>query len=431
MPTNTFIIKGGRSLSGVVSVNGSKNAALPILAATLLTRKKCVISNVPRVLDVFRMVELLKEIGSLIRWRGTHALEIENKNLSLRGFENDAVEKMRASILLVGPLLARFGKVEDMRYPGGCSIGSRSIDTHLRAFQDLGARVNLGEKSFSIYIDDKKKLANFVTLEEFSVTATESVLIFLSAIPQKSYIRIAASEPHVKDLTVFLSKMGAIIEGGGTSFISVRGKSLLKGVSHKVTPDYIEAGTFLLLALLAGEDIIIKNVPVNDLDLVIKKLFSFGANLQIDYRNKIIKISKRLSYNNRNRRQSAKKIQVLPYPGIPTDLQSSFAVLATQIRGDTLIHEPLYEKRLESLKELEKMGAFIKILDPHRAIISGPAKLRGAKVNGLDIRTGAALIIAGLIAKGNTRVHGAEYVERGYEDIVERLRLLGADIERI
>ena len=427
-----FVIQGARPLSGTINVGGSKNAALPILAATLLSREKCDISNVPRVLDVLRMLELLSELGSFVKWTGSHSLSIKNTDIFPARLKNDAVNKMRASILLVGPLLARFGKFENMEYPGGCSIGPRPITTHLNAFRDLGASIRIGKKFFSIYLEGNKKISNIVTLEEFSVTATENMLIFLSGIPKKTEIRIGACEPHVKDLSVFLSKMGAEIEGAGTSFIRVKGKSRLRGGAHSVTPDYIEAGTFLILALSVGGDIIINDAPIGDLDLVIKKLVSFGADIEVNPRRKTIRV--RSAYPGcgiSGKRMRIEKIQTLPYPGIPTDLQSLLAVLCAHTKGDTLIHEPLYENRLECLKELGKMGARVKILDLHRAIIGGPVRLRGSNVKGSDLRSGAALLTAGLAAKGKTVVYGAEHIERGYEDIVGRLRSLGANVEKV
>ncbi|OGH68931.1 MAG: UDP-N-acetylglucosamine 1-carboxyvinyltransferase [Candidatus Magasanikbacteria bacterium RIFCSPHIGHO2_01_FULL_47_8] len=431
MPTNKFIIRGGKKLRGAIDVKGSKNAALPILAATLLTSGKCRISNIPRVSDVSGMLELMKEIGSEIKWVGEDSLEIENKNITLSKIKGDAVKKMRASILLVGPLLARFGKVENMQYPGGCSIGQRPIDVHLNAFKDLGAKIKNGKNSFSIYLDSKDVLSKDVVLEEFSVTATENILMYLSGIDKDVRIKIAAAEPHVQDLAKFLKKMGANISGEGTSTICVKGLSAPKGARHNVVSDYIEAGTFVLMGLSVGGDIIIKNAPIDDLDFVIKKLTAAGAKISLDRKNSTISVKSAYPGSGTKSRMAIAKIQTLPHPGIPTDLQSAFAVLATQAKGDTLIHEPMYEKRLEQLLELVKMGANVDLLDPHRAVIAGPVKLTGAEVAGNDLRGGAALVIAALSARGKSTISGVEYIERGYENLVERLRGIGADIEKI
>jgi len=421
---NKFIIKGGNPLNGEIDVRGSKNAALPIIAATLLTKDKCTISNLPRVLDVFCMLEILQQLGSDVKWANKRTVEITNSKISPDNLASGAVKKMRASILFLGPLLARFGKVEKMRYPGGCSIGARPIGIHLEAFRDLGAKVTLSDNFFSVEFPARCKIPPKIILNEFSVTATENILAFLSSIPQKTEIRIAAAEPHVVDLAKFISKMGARIKGAGTSTISILGSRHLNGASHKIIPDYIEAGTFILSVLGAGGSVAIKNAPVSHLDLFIKKLTSSGADIRMDAGKNTSKVTG-------GKRMTISKIQTMPYPGIPSDLQSSFAALATQTIGDTFIHETLYEGRLACLREINKMGARIKILDPHRAVIAGPVKLTGAEVSASDLRGGAALVIAGLMASGTTTINGAEHVERGYEDLDGRLRALGADIVKI
>lgn len=430
--TTTFVIRGGKQLIGEVNVRGSKNAALPILAATILTRGKCRISNLPLVLDVYRMLGVLAQMGARVDWVAPHTVVVENKDIIPARLGRDTVEKMRASILLLGPLLARFGKVEEMRYPGGCSIGARPIDTHLRAFEDLGAKIVLGRKFFSVRMPARAKMPPEVILSEFSVTATENLLLFLASRNAKTEIKIAASEPHVQDLARFLTKMGARCRGAGTSRIRVQGCARLYGASHKITSDYIEAGTFILAALAVGGRMHIRNAPVADLDFVIKQLISAGADIRVDPHKKAVEV--RASFGGagrRGRRLLIEKIQCLPHPGIPTDLQSAFGVLATQTTGATLIHEPLYEKRLESLKELVKLGARVKVHDPHRAVVWGPTKLRGAGLVCRDLRGGVALAIAGLAAYGTTTIVNIEHIERGYEDLEGRLRVLGADIKKI
>ena len=429
---NSFVIRGGKQLRGTVDVRGSKNAALPVLAATVLTKKKCRISNLPLVLDVRRMLKMLDAMGSSIRWDGSHTVVIENKDIYPARLGRDTVEEMRASILLLGPLLARFGRVEKMRYPGGCSIGARPIDTHLAAFRDLGAKIALGKKSFSVEIPSRKKMPSEVILNEFSVTATENLLLFLASKDSTTRIKIAAAEPHVRDLTRVLVKMGARCSGAGSSTITIRGAGGLRGVSHRITPDYIEAGTFILASLAVGGHVYVKDAPLGDLDFVIKKLVSAGADIRIHPNKKLVEV--RASFGGAGKggkRLKIDKIQCLPHPGIPTDLQPAFGVLATQVSGRTLIHEPLYEKRLESLMELTKMGAHVVLLDPHRAVVHGPTNLRGANLVCHDLRGGAALAIAGLVGKGKTIISNIEHVERGYEDFEGRLQALGADIKKI
>lgn len=419
--TNKFLIRGGKPLVGTIDVRGSKNAATPIIAATLLTSEKCRISNLPLVLDVYRMIEMMENIGSLITWTGKRTIEIENKSINPKNIDKHTAKRLRSSVLFVGPLLARFGKVT-MAYPGGCSIGARPIETHLRAFEDLGAKVTLHKKSFSVELQKAKKVPLDLTLDEFSVTATENVLMFLASRPSVTEVKIAASEPHVQDLAVFLGKLGAGIRGAGTPFVKIRGSSKLRGATHSVVSDYIEAGTFIFSVLATGGRVKVKNAPVSHLDLVLKKLISSGANLR--KRGNVIEVMP-------SKKMTIDRIQAMPYPGIPTDLQPSFAVLATQTRGDTLLHDPLYEGRFSHLRELNKMGARVDIHDPHRATISGPVKLKGGVVlHARDLRGGAALLIAALAASGTTTLDGIEHIERGYEDLAGRFRALGARIER-
>ena len=420
--TNKFLIRGGKPLMGTIDVRGSKNAATPIIAATLLTSEKCRISNLPLVLDVYRMIEMMESMGSSITWTGKRTIEIENKSINPRNIDKHTAKWLRSSVLFIGPLLARFGKVT-MAYPGGCSIGARPIATHFRAFEDLGAEVTLNKKSFSVELPRAKKIPSDLTLNEFSVTATENVLMFLASRSSVTEVKIAASEPHVQDLAVFLSKLGAGIQGAGTPFVKIKGASQLRGAKHKVVSDYIEAGTFIFSALATGGNVKIKNAPVSHLDLVLRKLISFGANFKKGGNVIEVMPSKKMTID---------RIQAMPYPGIPTDLQPSFAVLATQTRGDTLLHDPLYEGRFSHLRELNKMGARVDIHDPHRATIPGPVKLKGGVVlHARDLRGGAALLIAALAASGTTTLDGIEHIERGYEDLAGRFRALGARIERV
>lgn len=431
MPNN-FIIRGGNLLSGTVDVRGSKNAALPILVSTILTKDTCKIYNLPLVQDVYQILGILEKMGSEIKWVGKRSISVRNKEINPRMLDSDAVKKMRASILLLGPLLARFGRVERMRYPGGCSIGARPIDTHLKAFEDLGANIELRKNFFSIEMPRRLKNPPIVVLNEFSVTATENILMFLSSIPMESHVKIAACEPHVQDLAKFLLKMGSRIYGAGTHTIRILGARKLIGASHKITPDYIEAGTFILAVLSVGGNVRIKNVPISHLDFVIKKLVSAGAGIKLLPKENTVEVVSAFSGSDSlGKKMKLVSVQSMPHPGIPTDLQSAFCVLATQTHGITRIHEPLYEKRLTCLRELNKLQAKTKTYDPHRADVWGSSRLLGAKVESRDLRGGTALVIAGLAAQGTTIVCHSEHIERGHEDLAGRLRALGADIQKI
>ena len=436
-----FIIEGGRPLKGEIRVRGSKNAATPILAATLLTEEPCIISNLPLIEDVFKMLELIKGLGAKVEWVGENAVKIEAKDVDSKALDKSLVSKMRSSLLTMGPLLARCGFVE-MNHPGGCIIGTRSVDTHLDGFRDLGADVEVTQVGTSINLTEEKTFCGYsektnlyslkvkhglggndVILDEFSVTATENIMMACALSDRKTTIKITACEPHVQELAMFLRKMGVEIREREAHTIEISGKNKLKGAEYFIPYDYVEAGTYILMALTVGGEVKVSNVPTEHLDLVFKKLISSGGNIDItDNRSVTVRTS-------RGMRMS--KIQALPYPGIPTDLQSAFGALATQTDGLTLIHDPLYDGRLKYLEELNKMGAEIIICDPHRAVINGPTELHGTELGPLDLRSGAALIIAGLSAKGVTIIKNIAQVDRGYEKIEERLQMIGAKINRV
>jgi len=415
-----FAIRGGKPLKGEIEARGAKNAAFPILAATLLTKDSCEISNLPLIEDVFRMIEILESMGAKISWQNQRALKIKTNNITPAKIRKDLVCLLRGSVLFLGPILTRFGKVK-FPQPGGCIIGARPIDTHLDGFSQLGVRAVQNKDSY--FLEAKEKRGGRVILDEFSVTATENLMLYASLIPQKTIIKMADQDYSVQELGKFLKKMGVKIKGLGTHNLEIIGSKKLNGVKQRLIYDPIEAGTFILTAAATKGNVIIKNVELSFLDLPLKKLKDFGVPFKI-ISPKSIRIFpwKTLKID---------KIQSLPYPGIPTDLQSAFGVLSTQAKGSTLIHDPLYEGRLKYLEELNKMGAKIFFADPHRAIIEGPTQLYGAELGPLDLRGGAALIIAGLIAKGKTIINNIYQIDRGYEKIEERLQKLGADIKRI
>jgi len=416
-----FVINGGQPLKGEIEARGAKNAAFPILAATLLTSEECEISNLPLIEDVFRMIEIMKGIGSKIEWTGERSLKINNSQINLLEAREDLIGLLRGSVLLFGPLLARLGKIKLPR-PGGCIIGARPIDTHLDGFSQLGVET---VQSDNKYIDLKAvvKRGGQVVLNEFSVTATENLMLFASLIPEKTVIKTADQDYQVQELAKFLRKMGVKIEGGGPHEIIIEGAFQLSGVKHQLIYDPMEAGTFILMAAATKGDVLVKNVELSFLDFPLKKLKDCGVPLEIVGQSSVRVLPwQELKID---------KIQSLPYPGIPSDLQSAFGVLATQAKGSTLIHDPLYEGRLKYLEEINKMGAEIYFADPHRAIINGPTQLQGQSLGPLDLRGGAALIMAGLIAQGQTTIDNIYQIDRGYERIEERLQKLGADIKRV
>lgn len=422
----TFVINGGRSLAGEIEVRGAKNAATPILSACLLTKEPCIIDNLPLIEDVFRLLEIMQSLGVQVDWVGERKIKIQAAQVNLDNMRTDLVSKIRSSILLLGPLLVRCQNFK-FPHPGGCVIGARPVGTHFDALKSLGADIS---QNGSSYIFKTKKLKSAeIVLSEFSVTATENALMAASLIPGKTIIKIAAAEPHVQDLCLFLKKMGAQIKGVGTHTLEITGVKKLKGAKHFLIPDPNEAGTFIALAAAARGKILIKNLVAEHLDIVFLKLREMGVNFEIRRKSGGSVGSDSLLVKPAGVYR-ATRVQTMPYPGIPTDLQSPLAVLCTQAVGTSLIHDTLYEGRLKYIDELNKMGANAIICDPHRAIITGPTIFYGTKINSYDLRAGASLIIAALVAKGESIIADAYQVDRGYEKIEEKLQKIGADIKR-
>jgi len=418
-----FVINGGKPLSGEIEVRGAKNAAFPILAATLLTKKECVISNLPLIEDIFRMVEILKSMGSKVSWVSERTLKIKNSQVDPAKIKDDIICLLRGSVLFLGPLLARFGKVCKFPQPGGCVIGARPIDVHLDSFKQMGIGIKEQSGKYTLEAGKMKDGVRQVILNELSVTATENLMLLASLTPGKTIIKIADQDYQVQELAKFLKKMGVKIAGVGTHQISIDGSKTLGGAEHFLMYDPIEAGTFILTAAATRGNVLVKNVELKFLELPLKKLRDFGVPYEIVGKNSVRVLPwKSLKID---------KIQSLPYPGIPSDLQSAFGVISTQSPGSTLIHDPLYEGRLKYLEELNRMGAEIYFADPHRAIINGPTQLYGRELGSLDLRGGAALVIAGLVAKGKTVIGNIYQIDRGYEKIEERLQKIGADIKRV
>lgn len=415
-----FLIKGGFPLSGEVDISGYKNSAGAILSAVLLSKQTSIIDNLPQVTDVLDQIEILKAMGAKIEWLDNKKVKIDPSEINPDNIPTELFEKMRVSVLLVGSLLARFGKCK-VPHPGGDKIGLRPIATHIKALNDFG--VSVEEKNgFYHFTAPQTITARKVILEEFSVTATEIIMMLASLAKGRTTIELAAAEPQVQDLGKFLQKIGVKIEGAGTHTISIEGKEELNGTEFKICPDLLEAGTFLIAFALTKGKGRIKNVIPNHLMVFTEKMKEIGVDLQVSENEITINPSGDFK---------AARIQVLPYPGFPTDLQPQTSVLLTQAQGKSLIHDPLYENRFQHLHELRKMGADIEITDPYRALIFGKKDLVGGKINAPDIRSGAAMVLAALIAKGETIISDVSQIERGYEMFDEKLRKLGARIERV
>lgn len=416
-----FIINGGKPLHGEIEVRGSKNATTPILAACLLTEDECILDNVPLIDDVLKMIQILQSMGVEAEWLGERKLRIKaGSNVDPEKMDFVLVGHMRSSILLLGSLLARFKKFK-IKQPGGCIIGSRPIGIHFDALEALGAKITQDDHFY--YFEADELVGKKIVLKEFSVTATENLMMAATLAKGTTIIKTAAIEPHVQDLGRFLRKMGASIQRCGFHTIQIDGTQKLHGATHTIQPDPIETGTFAILAGATKGDVLIKNTNPNDLDLVLEKLKEAGIIFEVGENTIHIMPTSKL--------KELAKVEAREYPGLPTDLQAPFAVLATQTKGTTLIHDTMYEGRLNYVNELIKMGANAVICDPHRAIITGPTPLYGRDINSLDLRAGATLIIAAILAQGQSTISGIEQIDRGYEKIEERLAELGADIKRV
>jgi UDP-N-acetylglucosamine 1-carboxyvinyltransferase len=414
-----FIVKGNRPLHGEVTVSGSKNAALPIMAASLLTDEEVTLTNVPDIQDVRKLLEIMKHLGSEFDF-SNNVLRIQTKMIKTTEIPLDMVKTMRASILLVGPMLARAKQIT-IGYPGGCVLGKRPVDTHLDAFRALGVRIR--EEGNFIHFESNKAQAGKVVLKEISVTATENIITFAASLPGESEIRLAAQEPHVQDLCKFLVSSGTFIDGIGTHVVNIKGGSNIHGTDHRVVSDYLEVGTMAIAAAATQGDIIINDAREHDLDAVWQKLSEAGVVLDFLEGNKIrVRGVKQL--------EPIAKIDTGIFPKFPTDLQAPFMVLMTQAHGVSKVFETLFEGRLNYLFELEKMGARFEFLNPHQALVIGSTPLRGAPIASCDIRAGAGMIVAALMAEGTTEVSSINYIDRGYERLDEKLRAMGANIVR-
>jgi UDP-N-acetylglucosamine 1-carboxyvinyltransferase len=415
---STLLIEGGHRLSGSVDVEGNKNAALPLLAACLLTTEECVLTNVPRIKDVDAMGQLLVDLGATVDGVGTTTLRVRCATVVKDEPNAALVGRIRGSVLLMGPLLARRGKAS-LALPGGDFPARRSISTHLEALAAMGARLLPGP-GHQLELSDGFKPASMY-LYEASVTGTETALLAAASASGISEIRHAACEPHVVELCEFLRKLGADVSGGGTSTIRVEGRARLGGASHALWGDYIEAGSWAVVAAITGGEIEVRGARALDLEPVAAILHRMDIEHSMDA--EIFRIGQ-------SRLRAAGRITTGLWPGFPSDLVSLLTVLATQCDGQTLVHDWLYELRLFALEQLSGMGADLFLCDPHRIIVTGRKQLRGRPLDSRDLRSGMALIAAALAADGESRLTPLETVERGYGRLVERLKALGARVER-
>src|SRR3989344_277368 len=410
-----YVIKGGKRLEGEVIISGNKNSVLPCMAAALLTEEKVVLENVPEISDVKTFLRIFDKLGVSFKKEGS-SLSIQAEEIKETSLPDDEVVALRASVLLAGPILARKGKVT-FHFPGGDVIGRRSIDIHLDGFKALGISTKNEDTKFKLEGSIKKDCRVF--LEEASVTATEN-LILASVVGENSIeIRNCASEPHVVDLCNLLIAMGAKIAGVGSDKLNITGVDRLRGTSFKIGCDYIEVATYAIAAFITGGKVKIKCDLSTDLDPIMVVLNKFGVDLEKMEDGFLVKSGQI---------HSVPVIKTNLWPGFPTDLMSAVIVLATQANGVTLCHDWMYESRMFFVDKLISMGANITIADPHRVLVYGPSRLRGKEVETPDIRAGMALILAALVAEGETTVHKVELIERGYEDVLGKLKSLGASI---
>ncbi len=414
-----FRIWGNRPLQGEITVGGSKNAALPILAATLLTESPSTIHNVPDLLDVRTMIMVLESLGARVETVDRGSYTIYPQQLKPLEPPYELIRKMRASFLVTGPLLARFGKAQ-VPLPGGCAIGSRPIDLHLKGFAHLGVEVSMR----SGYIEGwaEKVHSGEVYLDFPSVGATENVMMLAATIEGETVIANAAREPEVVDLAHFLSLMGAEISGVGSDTVVVRGRKHLEGCSYTIMNDRIEAGTFCVAAAITKGEVIVRGVEYALLRSVLTKLEEVGVQVEkIDEYDVLVAMKER---------PHATNIKTMPYPGFPTDMQAQFMALLCLADGVSVITETVFESRFAHVGELERMGAKVQV-EGRSAVVMGVERLTGAMVTATDLRAGAALVLAGLAAEGMTEVNGVGHIDRGYERLEEKLASLGASIERV
>ncbi len=414
-----LVITGGTPLKGEVTISGAKNAAVAILPATLLINGVCKLENLPHISDVKIYCQILEKLGAKITWDGPNEITIDTRNISTTEAPLEATSKFRASYYIIGALLGRKGSVT-VGMPGGCKLGARPIDQHIKGFEALGATVEVNQGK--IIANVKHLKGNSIYMDITSVGATINIMLASVLADGTTIIDNAAKEPHIVDVANFLNTMGADIRGAGTDTIKINGKKELHGNStYSIVPDQIEAGTFMVAAVASKGDILLKNCITKHLESITAKIIEVGGSVE-DYGDSIRVFC--------NQRPSKANIKTLPYPGFPTDMQSQMGVVLAIADGTSIINESIWESRFQYTEELNKMGAHI-TSQGKTAFFEGVEELTGAPVYASDLRAGAALIVAGIAAKGKTEIYNLEYIDRGYENIEEKFRNLGANIERI
>lgn len=420
-----FEVDGGVPLRGEVDVKGNKNAALPILAAALLTDETVVLRNVPKIRDVDAMLELIKAVGAKVRRSRDGSLSIRTRELTSTELDTSMVRRLRASILMAGPLLARAGRCK-MWHPGGCVIGRRRTDTHILAFRAMGAKVTFRQG----YLMRARRLRGVdIWLDEASVTATENALMAATLAQGTTRLINAACEPHVQDLCHFLVKMGARIDGIGSNQLIIEGVDKLHGAEHSIISDHQEVGSLIAATVVTGGETLIRNAATEHLPNILATFATLGVNAETRGDDLFVPAKQSLEIVPEVSGAIA-RLTAMPWPGFPTDLLSVMIVLATQCKGAVMIHDKMFESRMFFADRINSMGANTSICDPHRAIVMGPTPLAPMTHTSPDIRAGVAMLIAALAAKGVSRIEHVEIIDRGYERFDERLRALGARIKR-
>lgn len=414
-----YIISGGKRLNGTVKVSGNKNSIFPVVAAAILTTEEVILENISEISDSDILFNIIKKLGIGIK-KDKNLVKIKASQVSKGSLPDDLVTQLRGSIVLAGAVLARVGKVS-FHHPGGDIIGQRSIETHLEAFKKLGAEVKRDDLKFTIFYKDFKKNDCVIFLDEASVTACENLILASSLGRRKVIIKNCPKETHILDLCKILIQMGARIDGVGSDTLTINGVDRLSGTRFRIGADCIEIGTYIIAAAITSGEITITSLDDTDLDPILTPLKRFGVKLE--HTDKKIRV---FSSN----LKAISKLVTNIWPGFPTDLMSVAIVLSTQSKGVTLCHDWMYESRMFFVDKLISMGAKITLADPHRVFVYGPTKLKGRVLETPDIRAGMALVLAALVARGKSIINQAELIERGYEDVVEKLKGLGADIER-
>ena len=424
--TESFVIEGGRPLNGRVRAAGNKNSALPILAATLLATEPVTLTNVPRIRDVETMVELLAGLGADVEWAGPNEVRVDASDVSKTEVDAALASRIRASFLVAGPLLARFGRAL-LPPPGGDVIGRRRLDVHIHAFEQLGADVAVG-REFDFRAESLR--GAHVFLDEASVMGTENAIMAAVLAEGETVLGNAACEPHVQDLCRFLVSLGAQIEGIESNVLRIRGVERLGGGEHAIAPEHIEVASFIGLAAVTGGDLWIDDAAPEDLVPILPHLARLGIRVAVEGTSVHVPPGQELAIRD-DLGEQIPKIEDGPWPAFPADLTSIALAVATQAKGTILIFEKMFENRLFFVDKLVNMGARIILCDPHRAVVTGPARLYGERMESPDIRAGMAMLVASLCAEGTSRIGNVQQIDRGYERIDERLRGLGAQIGRV